>query len=67
MLTKAQNESALVLFKAHYNAKEAANLLDVPYQRMTETYRRFRMMEVSQYDRLTLIPLEELNYFEEAI
>ena len=45
-----------LLFKCHYNAKEAADILCLPYQVIASLYRSFKLQQVTKYDRLSMIP-----------
>jgi DNA-directed RNA polymerase specialized sigma24 family protein len=54
-LSKEQQQIILELYKAHYSAKEVANVVDIPYQKVAAIFRGFKVAQIKKYDRLTLI------------
>ena len=50
-------ELALVeLYKSHYQAKEASNLLGIQYQKVAAIYRGLKVAGIRQYSRTSMIP-----------
>lgn len=54
-LTKEQVLLAKELYKAHFTAKEATDILPCGYQSLADYWRRFRENDQQKYNRLDLI------------
>ena len=54
-LTEEQVLLAKELYKAHFTAKEATDILPCGYQSLADYWRRFRENEILKYNRLDLI------------
>lgn len=66
-LSSKEKRVALLLYKAHYSASEAADLLPVGYGAVRTLWRGFETAEVSKKDRLTLLNHLERTFINNVI
>ena len=55
------NKEYLNLYKAHFTAVEVAKMSNQGYQKIAALYRAYRNLGIAKFDRLNLIPEEDIN------